>query len=174
MDWPQAMFSAHCDWGKGGAAILLGIIFKSFELLWDKTSHRFEFPQLPGQVFKMPTSSENWTYATGRERKEDSKPFVTSVTIIMTEKTFRQTSPCKAKITTKNTQVIVLLRLSQNVLPSSSFCHLVNVNSYTTINCSKPFSKDAWFVLRHSTKFLSAVRLKDATKMTRILLTVFS
>ena len=102
LHWPQAMFSAHCDWGKGGAAILLGIIFKSFELLWDETSHRFEFPEFPGRVFKMPTSSENWTYATGRERKEDGKPFVTSVTIIMTEKTFRQTSPCKAKITTKH------------------------------------------------------------------------
>ena len=31
-------------------------------------------------------------YATGRERKEDGKPCVTSVTIILFEATFRQTS----------------------------------------------------------------------------------
>ena len=57
-----------------------------------------------------------WSYAKGRQRKEDGKPCVTSVTIILFDKTFRQTSPsfkqisllktrkqwCQVKITTKH------------------------------------------------------------------------
>ena len=35
---------------------------------------------------------KQWTYATGRERKEDGKPCVTNVTIILFEITLRQTS----------------------------------------------------------------------------------
>ena len=35
---------------------------------------------------------DQWTCATGRERKEDGKPCVTRVTIILFEITFRQTS----------------------------------------------------------------------------------
>ena len=33
-------------------------------------------------------------YATGRERKDDGKPCVTSVTLTLFKKTFLQTSPC--------------------------------------------------------------------------------
>ena len=40
----------------------------------------------PSSDLKVPT------YATGRERKEDGKPRVTNVTIILLEITFRQTS----------------------------------------------------------------------------------
>ena len=65
-----------------------------------------------------------WTYATGRERKEDGKPCVTSVTILF-EKTLRQTSlsfkqmflqrPENINVkwgSRHNTQVIALSRLS--------------------------------------------------------------
>ena len=80
-----------------------------------------------------------WTYATGRERKEDGKPCVASVTIILFEQKFLQTSLSLKQIyllkTRKhivkwrlrlNMQAIALSRLSHaSVLLSSSFCRLV-------------------------------------------------
>ena len=71
----------------------------------------------------------------GRQRKEDGKRCVTSVTIKMFKKRFRQTSPsseqifCKPKyshvkyISHQNKQVTALSQ--KNVLASSSFSRLV-------------------------------------------------
>ena len=81
----------------------------------------------------------NFNYATGRERKEEGKPCVTRVKIILFETTFRQTSLSFKRIffvktvnvevrwiSRQNKYVIVLSLLSRtSVLVSSSSCHPV-------------------------------------------------
>ena len=48
-----------------------------------------------------------WTYATGRKRKEDGKPCVTNVTILL-EKTFRQISPSDKQTFLKEQKTLML------------------------------------------------------------------
>ena len=69
-----------------------------------------------------PSLRQNWTYATGRERKEDDKPSVTGVLTVMFGKKLSAKLYLPLNMTKHASYRPVIFPWHINALPSSSFC----------------------------------------------------